>query len=229
MYADFVELRAHSWYSFGAGVPAPAVLAQRAADLDYPALGLTDAANLCGALKFVQAYEGAGVRPLFGVDLTVRNCGQAGPVTLLAANGEGYANICRLASLAHLTGGWQTPELDRRFLDKHAAGVIVLLGAPGSALADLIAGSRWSAAEGLVSGCARQFGAENIFRQLQQHLVYGDTVRNRRMNEPARQCGIGVVATNEPWFLRREDSRLHDCYRHPAQCIAERSPGPAEI
>ena len=46
MYADFVELRAHSWYSFGAGVPAQAALAQRATDLDYPALGLTDAANL---------------------------------------------------------------------------------------------------------------------------------------------------------------------------------------
>ena len=58
-----VELRAHSWYSFDAGVLAPAALAQRAADLDYPALGLTDAGNLYGALEFAQAYEGAGVRP----------------------------------------------------------------------------------------------------------------------------------------------------------------------
>ena len=211
MSADFVELRAHSWYSFGAGVPAPAALAQHAADLEYPSLGLTDAANLCGALEFAQACESAGVRPLFGVDLTVRDGNQAGPVTLLAQNGDGYANICRLASLAHLTGGRQTPELDSRFLDEHAAGVIALLGAPDSALASLIAANRWSAAASLVNGYSGRFGAESVFLQLQQHLAYGDTLRNRRMNELARQCGVGVVATNEPWFLRREDSRLHDC------------------
>ena len=105
MSADYVELRAHSWYSFGGGVPAPAVLAQHAASLEYPALGLTDAANLCGALEFAQACETAGVRPLFGVDLPVRDGDRAGPVTLLAADGDGYANICRLASLVHLTGG----------------------------------------------------------------------------------------------------------------------------
>ena len=106
------------------------------------------------------------MRPLFGVDLTLRDGDQPGPVTLLAASGDGYANICRLASLAHLTGGRQTPELDRRFLDEHAAGVIVLLGAPDSARAGLIAGSRWSAAEGLVNGYAGQFGADNVFLQL---------------------------------------------------------------
>lgn len=73
MSVDFVELRAHSWYFFGAGVPAPVALARQAAVLEYPALGLTDAANLCGTLEFAQACEGAGVRPLFGVDLTVRD------------------------------------------------------------------------------------------------------------------------------------------------------------
>ena len=146
----------------GAGVLAPAALARQAANLEYQALGLTDAANLCGALEFAQACESAGVRPLFGVDITVRDGDQAGPVTLLAANGDGYANICRLASLAHLTGGRQTPELGSRFLDEHAAGVIALLGAPGSTLDSLIAANRWSAAEGLVNGYAGRFGNESV-------------------------------------------------------------------
>lgn len=211
MSADYVELRVHSWYSFGGGVPAPAALAQHAAGLGYPALGLTDAANLCGALEFAQACEGAGVRPLFGVDLPVREGDRVGTVTLLAADGDGYANICRLASLAHLTGGHRTPELDSRFLDEHAAGVIALPGAPDSVLAGLIADGRWSAATGLVKAYVGRFGQGSVFLQLQQHLAHGDTFRNRRMNELARQCGVGVVATNEPWFLRREDSRLHDC------------------
>lgn len=86
-----------------------------------------------------------------------------------------------------------------------------MLGAPDSALASLIAANRWSAAADLASAYAGRFGAESVFMQLQQHLPCGDTVRNRRMNELARQCGIGVVATNEPWFLRREDNRLHGC------------------
>ena len=54
MSADFVELCAHSCFSFGAGASSVAELVARAADYGYPALGLTDVSNFCGALEFAQ-------------------------------------------------------------------------------------------------------------------------------------------------------------------------------
>ena len=56
-------------------------------------------------------------------------------------------------------------------------------------------------------GC---FGQSQVFLELQQHLVHGDTTRNRRMRELAERCDVGTVATNEPWYHRSERSRLHD-------------------
>ena len=103
--ADYVELRGHSWYSFGAGASSVAQMVQRVTELEYPALGLTDASNLCGALEFSRQCRNAGVQPILGVDLTVRDLDGDGVVSLIAETGDGYANLCRLASLAHVTGG----------------------------------------------------------------------------------------------------------------------------
>ena len=69
---DYVELRAHSWHSFGVGASSTAELVERAAGLDCPALGLTDTSNLCGALEFSQQRLDAGVYPILGADLMVR-------------------------------------------------------------------------------------------------------------------------------------------------------------
>ena len=207
---DYVELRAHSWYSFGAGASSTAELVERAPGLEHPALGLTDVSNLCGALEFSQQCLAAGVHPIIGADLTVSGPEGADPVTLIAETGEGYANLCRLVSLAYVTGGRTDPALDGRFLETHADGLIVLLGAPGSVLAGLIQGGNLTDALDLVKRYLDWFGQSNVFLELQQHLVHGDTTRNQRMRELAERCGVGTVATNEPWYHRSERSRLHD-------------------
>ena len=210
MSADFVELCAHSWFSFGAGASSVAELVARAAECEHPALGLTDVSNFCGALEFAQECRAAGIRPLTGIELPVREGDAIGPVTFLAETGTGYSNLCRLASLAYLTGGRATPELDFRFLESHAEGVIALLGAPDGLVAADLAVGRWSVAEERVWAYHNRFGAAAVFLLLQQHLVRGDTERNRRLSELAQRCGVGAVATNAPWYHDASRARLHD-------------------
>ena len=207
---DYIELRGHSWYSFGAGASSITELVRQAGMLEYPALGLSDTSNLCGALEFHQQCRQSGIQPVTGADLTVRGSEGYGPVTFIAETGAGYANLCRLISLAHLTGGRTEPALDEGFLESHADGLMVLLGAPGSALAGLIAGGDWSAAHALTERYQRWFGLDHLYLELQQHLVLGDTQRNKRLQELARRCGLAVVATNEVWYHRRERAPLHD-------------------
>ena len=208
--AGYVELRGHSWYSFGAGASSVAEMAQRAAELEYAALGLTDSSNLCGALEFSQQCRDAGVHPILGVDLTVRDHEGDGIATFIAETGDGYANLCRLVSLAHVAGSRTEPVLDARFLESHADGLIVLLGAPYGVLARLVQDGEWAKAQAMVERSRGWFGPDRVFLELQQHLAYGDTTRNKRLSELAERSGAATVATNEVWYHCRGRARLHD-------------------
>src|SRR5512145_812098 len=102
----YAALHNHSHYSLLDGVPAPEQLARRAAELDIPALALTDHDALYGAIPFAQACEAVGITPLIGAELTItpltKQCNTAPyqHLTLLAMNRAGYANLCRLITLA---------------------------------------------------------------------------------------------------------------------------------
>src|SRR3954451_25292950 len=124
----YVELHAHSAFSFLDGASTPMELAAAAAARGYPAFALTDHDGLWGSMEFAQACRGFGIRAITGAELTVR-CGPAGPVTagdppppataqegapptapptgrdahvtLLAEDQVGYRNLCRLLTLAH--------------------------------------------------------------------------------------------------------------------------------
>jgi error-prone DNA polymerase len=103
----FAHLHVASSYSLRYGTASPAKLVARAAELGMPALALTDRDGLYGAFKHVKACADAGIRPLLGADLALRDEGDGGGgpvtgrVTLLAAGRQGWASLCRLVSAAH--------------------------------------------------------------------------------------------------------------------------------
>src|SRR5581483_11079704 len=96
--ADYVELHAHSSYSFLDGASLPEELAASAADLGYAALALTDHDGVYGSLEFAHAAKHLGVRPITGAEVTVAG---GHHVTLLCENRTGYANLCRILTDAH--------------------------------------------------------------------------------------------------------------------------------
>ena len=103
----YVELHAHSAYSFLDGVSQPAELAGAAAELGYPAMALTDHDNVCGAMEFAQACKPLGVRPIAGAELAIAG---GSHVTVLVESATGWANLCRLLTEAHAE---TRPRLDR--------------------------------------------------------------------------------------------------------------------
>ena len=195
MTCDYVELRCRSWYSFGGGASSVVEMATRAAELGYPALGLADRGNLCGALEFALACEKAGIQAVHGVSLPVAFGARVLPVTLLAESGTGYANVCRVVSLAHVAGGREAPRLDSRLLAEHSAGVIVL--------------AHWDCPDALRE-LVRVFGGGSVFVDLRRHLVRGDGERNRRLAAAARAAGAGICGSNGPWYHDASRARLHD-------------------
>src|SRR5918995_6556578 len=112
--ARYVELHAHSAYSFLDGTSQPEELAARAAELGYEALALTDHDGVYGSLEFAHAATFFGVRPITGTELTLDG---GTHVTLLVESRQGYANLCRLLTAAHAetrvhaVGAWHARPL----------------------------------------------------------------------------------------------------------------------
>ena len=67
----FVHLRLHTEYSVVDGMARVDDVVAAAAEDGMPALAITDAANVFGAIKFFQAARGKGVQPIIGCDLSI--------------------------------------------------------------------------------------------------------------------------------------------------------------
>src|SRR5687768_3662130 len=138
----FVHLRLHTEYSISDGMArVDDVVAAAAADA-MPALAITDASNLFGAIKFFQAARAAGVQPIIGCDLWLTNeRSRDAPyrLTVLARSRAGYLALCELLTRAHAENHWRgRAEVKREWL-RGASGLIALSGAEagdvGAALA----------------------------------------------------------------------------------------------
>lgn len=121
----FIHLHTHSAFSFLDGGSSIEALVKRAAELDMPALALTDHDNLCGAVKFNALARKAGIKPIQGLEATLTN---GHHLTLLARNAEGYRNLCRILTRAHLDNPRRHPRVSLQNLKAHAEGLIALSG-----------------------------------------------------------------------------------------------------
>src|SRR6266496_4740626 len=126
--SSFVHLSVRSYFSSKDGAFSPEDLARRAAELGMPAVALTDRDGLYGAPRFVAACRHYGVRPILGATLTVRTVGGDRRVTLLARDAAGYGNLCRVITVAQMSGERGDPALTTGQVCERAEGLICLLG-----------------------------------------------------------------------------------------------------
>jgi error-prone DNA polymerase len=213
----YVELHAHSAYSFLDGASLPEELAVRAAELGYEALALTDHDGVFGSLEFAHAAKAFGVRPITGVEVTLNDGGarlQSGSansvgshVTLLVESKRGYSNLCRLLTAAHAHTRPKEgepplePALDLAMLEELNEGLICLSGCArqGLAVRNPNAAAR----------LARAFGRERFYVELQRPFERGDVRRNASLRDLAETLGVETVVTG--------DVHAHDPSRAPLQ------------
>src|SRR5437773_851470 len=125
-HSMYIELHCHSAFSFLDGASLPEQLALTASQLGYAGLALTDHNGLYGSLAFAHEAKQLALQAISGADLTLRD---GSHVTLLAETPDGYANLCRVISEAHLgSADRRDPRLDFASLGARHAGLIVLCG-----------------------------------------------------------------------------------------------------
>jgi error-prone DNA polymerase len=203
---SYVELHAHSAYSFLDGASQPEELAAAAAELGYPALALTDHDGVYGSLEFANAAKDFGVRPITGAEVSLDG---GAHVTLLVETPRGYANLCRLLTAAHAQTRPKEgreplpPSLDQSLLEELHDGLVCLSGCArdGLAVRDPNAAAR----------LAHSFGRDHFFVELQRPFERGDTRRNAALRDLAQMLHVRTIATG--------DVHSHDARRAALQDV----------
>jgi error-prone DNA polymerase len=201
----YVELHAHSAYSFLDGASLPEELAVRAAELGYEALALTDHDGVYGSLEFAHAAKAFGVRPITGAEVALAD---GSHVTLLVESQRGYANLCRLLTAAHAHTRPKEgepalePALDQALLEGLNDGLVCLSGCSRSGLAV----RNPNAAARL----ARAFGAERFYVELQRPFERGDERRNARLRDLAEAVNVETLVTGDVHAHDQPRVRLQD-------------------
>jgi error-prone DNA polymerase len=203
----YAELHAHSNFSFLEGAAHVDELVLRALELGYDTLALTDHDGLHGAMEFAQCARAWGLRPITGAEITLAD---GNHLTLLCETQQGYANLCRLLTHAHLDHERGKPCIEPAVLARHTEGLIALSGCRRGEVPSSIAAGKHREAEAAALRFAEWFGPENFFVELQNNLVYGDVRRNRMLAELAEHLKLGVVATCNVHYHTRDRHRLQD-------------------
>jgi DNA polymerase-3 subunit alpha len=212
------HLHVHSEYSLLDGACKIEALAQRAAEFDQPALGLTDHGVMNGAVELHQACAKHGVKPIVGCEIyLVDDHAARGPgrternhLTLLAADDAGYRNLVKLSSAGFLQGLQRgKPSVDMGLIERHSEGVIALTGCLASRFCQRLLDDRIDDARAHADDLRSVFGPDNVYFELQKNGLAPQEKCNEGIVKIAREVGGSLVGTGDVHYLRREDYDHH--------------------
>ncbi len=211
----FVHLHVHSEFSILDGACRIPALAARAAELEMPAVALTDHGSLAGAIDLVKEAGKHGVKPLLGCEIYVtddRRAQQKGNahLTLLAETNEGYGNLIRLSSLGYLEGYYYKPRVDWELLERHGRGLVALSGCLSGRVCKALEEGRADDADVELDRLAQIFGRDNVYVEMQNAHLDVQARINPLLEQLAAKRGLPLVATGDVHYLRHEDARAHE-------------------
>src|SRR3954471_13235026 len=222
-HADFVHLHLHTEYSLLDGACRLDTLMDRAHDLKFPALAITDHGVLYGAIDFYQAARNKGIKPIIGCEVYVapgsrleKKSANGGRdvynhLVLLAKDEVGYKNLIKLTTDAHLDGYYYKPRIDKELLAAHKEGLIALSGCLASQIPESILKDQLPKARDAIDWFKQTLGPENFYLELQNHGIPEQAKVNKQLIAFAKDFGLKLVATNDVHYVEKGHSHAHDC------------------
>src|ERR1035437_46149 len=222
-HADFVHLHLHTEYSLLDGACRLDRLMDKAHELKFSSLAITDHGAMYGAIEFYQAARAKGIKPIIGCEVYVapgsrlekKSGGGMRDVYhhlgLLAKDEAGYKNLIKLTTAAHLEGFYYKPRIDKEILAAHSEGLIAMSGCLASEIPDWIMKDQLDKARDAVDFFKQTLGADNFFLELQNHSIPEQAKVNRHLMAWAKEFGLKLVAPNDVHYINKSDSHAHDC------------------
>ena len=218
----FVHLHTHSEYSLLDGANRIPDLVTHVKKLGMDSLAVTDHGNMHAAWTFYDHAKAQKIRPILGFEAylafgprTAREKPPGAPapyshLVLLAKNRTGYRNLIRLTSIGFVEGFYRRPRIDREVLAAHSEGVVCLAACLSGEIALHLRQGRYEEARRSAEWFSQTFGTGNFWLEIQQHGISDERLVTEGMLRLGQELGIGVVATNDAHYLKREDAESHD-------------------
>ena len=217
----FTHLHVHSHYSLLDGLPKIDDLLDYAKSLGMDSIAITDHGVLYGAVEFYKKAKAKGIKPIIGVEVYVafekleqKRAGVDGKryhLVLLAKNEEGYKNLVKLVTKAHLEGFYYKPRIDEDLLAKHAKGLIGLSACIQGKIPRLLISNRAEEAEATAKKYKEIFEKDSFYLELQSHPNIPEQDKaNKALIALAKKLDLPLVATNDCHYLRPEDAEAQD-------------------
>jgi len=217
----FTHLHVHSHYSLLDGLPKIDELLDCVKELGMNSVALTDHGVMYGAIEFYKKAKAKGIKPIIGCEVytAFEKLSDKRPnidarrnhLILLAKNEQGYKNLVKLSTIAHLEGFYYKPRIDEETLEKYAEGLIGLSACIQGKIPRLLLANKAEEAEETAKKYESFFGKGNFYLELQHHLNIPEQITaNKKLIELSKKTGIPLVATNDIHYLRKEDSEAQD-------------------
>jgi len=217
---EFVHLHLHTEYSLLDGACRIEELLDRAAELQMPALAVTEHGNMFSSVIFHDAARKRGVKPILGCEVYVApesrltKSGTPGEtanhLVLLAETLEGYHNLIKLVSAGYTEGFYYKPRIDKDLLAQHARG---LIGLSSCLKGEVATGIRTEKMDRAIRAAATYrdiLGPGNFFLEMQYQGIEEQKIVNDGLLPIAADLGIPLVATNDVHYLKQSDRTPHD-------------------
>ena len=233
----FVHLHNHSQFSVLQSTSDIKSLIAKAASYNMPAVALTDTGNMMAAFHFEKyvTQHNANVKkerekakengepfnkkeivPIIGCEFnicedhtnkTVKDNGYQ--VVLLAKNKKGYHNLAKMSSIAFTDGKYYVPRIDKKVVEQYKEDIIVLSGSMYGEIPSKILNIGEKQAEEALIWWKEQFG-DDFYLELMRHGQEDEDRVNETLLKFAEKHDVKLVASNNTFYLKKEDAVVHD-------------------
>jgi len=220
-HSDFVHLHVHTQYSLLDGACILSRLVDKAVEFKLPALAMTDHGNLFGAIKFYNLCVKRGIKPIIGCEVYVAAGSRFDKnykpgldsnfhLILLAKDEQGYSNLVRLVSLAHLEGFYYKPRVDREVLSQYSKGLIASSACLKGEVPSYILSGDIPKAYKCADEYLNIFGKGNFYLEIMENGLSEQKTINSNLIKIGKELDIPLVATNDIHYLEREEAFAHE-------------------
>jgi DNA polymerase-3 subunit alpha len=219
--SEFVHLHVHTDFSLLDGCSRIDVLCRRAHELGQKAIAITDHGSLFGVVDFALEAQQQGLKPLIGCETYLvtdfpraerseRTRNASYHLGLLARDFEGYQNLVRLISDAHVHGMYYRPRIDLETLARYSRGLIGFSGCLAAWVPQLLLAGQEDEAHRACGRLKDIFGSENFFIELQDHGIPEQRQIAPALRRLAKDLSLKIVATNDVHYVHAADWEPHD-------------------
>ena len=216
----FTHLHVHTEYSLLDGASRIGDLIAQTKALGMDSIAITDHGSMFGVIDFYKEAKKQGIKPIIGCEVYVapsdRHIKEEVEgvryyhLILLAETNEGYRNLSKLVSLASIEGMYYKPRVDKELLRQYHTGIIALSACIAGEIPRAILQDNPEKARAALKEYVDIFGKDNFFLEIQNHGLPEEKKANDALIRLAKEEGLGLVATNDAHYVRREDSEYHD-------------------